>query len=239
MKRAERLFQILNVLRNRRTAITADHLADILETSKRTIYRDVQSLILSGVPIEGEAGVGYILHRHFDLPPLMFDVQELESLLLGIKMVRAWSDKQLAAGANSALQKILAVVPQHLRAREHEFSVFVPEFSATEKLSAYSEVIRPAINELKVLAILYTREDGETSNRNIHPLGLFFWGRVWTLVAWCELRGDYRTFRLDRINDLKETGATFVVNDGKSLNHYLARQRQCYEERMNSYDKAE
>jgi predicted DNA-binding transcriptional regulator YafY len=230
MKRAERLFQILNVLRNRRTAITADQLADILETSKRTIYRDVQSLILSGVPIEGEAGVGYILHRHFDLPPLMFDVQELEALLLGIKMVRVWSDKQLAAGANSALQKILAVVPPPLREREHEFSIFVPEFAATENLSAYSEVIRPAISELKILAIIYTREDGETSNRRIHPLGLFFWGKVWTLVAWCEMRQDYRTFRLDRIKDLIETGDNFVVNDGKSMDHYLARERKRYED---------
>ena len=230
MKRAERLFQILNVLRNRRTAITADQLADTLEASKRTIYRDVQSLILSGVPIEGEAGVGYILHRHFDLPPLMFDAHELEALMLGIKMVRVWSDKQLAASANSALQKIMAVVPPHLRAREREFSIFVPEFSATENLSRFSEKIRPAIGELRVLAIIYTREDGETSNRRIHPLGLFFWGRIWTLVAWCELRQDYRTFRLDRINDLLETKDTFVVNDTKSLDHYLARERQKYEE---------
>ena len=233
MKRAERLFQILNVLRNRRTAITADQLADILETSKRTIYRDVQSLILSGVPVEGEAGVGYILHRNFDLPPLMFDSQELEALLLGVKMVRAWSDRQLASGANSALQKILAVVPPPLRTREHEFSVFVPEFASTENLSAYSEVIRPAIKALKILAIIYTREDGETSNRRIHPLGLFFWGRTWTLVAWCELRKDYRSFRLDRIRDLCDTHETFTVNDGKSLDHYLARERRRYEECMN------
>lgn len=228
------MFQILNVLRNRRTAITADQLADTLETSKRTIYRDVQSLIVSGVPIEGEAGVGYLLHRHFDLPPLMFDVQELESLLLGIRMVRAWSDKQLAAGANSALQKIMAVVPPSLREREHEFSIFVPEFSDTRHLSAYSEKLRPAIDQLKIVSILYTREDGETSNRRIHPLGIFFWGRVWTLVAWCELRNDYRTFRLDRIKDLKESDETFVVNDSKSLDHYLARERQRHEEHFNS-----
>ena len=230
MKRAERLFQILNVLRNRRTAITADQLADTLESSKRTIYRDIQSLILSGVPIEGEAGVGYILHRHFDLPPLMFDAQELEALMLGVRIARVWSDKQIAAAANSAMQKILAVVPPHLREREKEFSIFVPEFASTENLSAYSEIIRPAISELNILAIIYTREDGETSNRRIHPLGLFFWGRVWTLVAWCELRKDYRTFRLDRINDLKETGETFAVNSNKSLDHYLARERQRYED---------
>lgn len=236
MKRAERLFQILNVLRNRRTAITADQLADTLETSKRTIYRDVQSLILSGVPIEGEAGVGYILHRNFDLPPLMFDPQELEALMLGIKITRAWSDKQMAAAANSALQKILAVVPPHLRQREDEFSMFVHEFAHAENLSAFSETIRPAIKELRILTIIYTREDGETSNRRIHPLGLFFWGRTWTVVAWCELRNDYRSFRLDRIKDLKVDDLTFTTNDEKCLDHYLTRERKRYADCQGNFD---
>ncbi len=222
MRRAERLFQLLNLLRNRRTVITADQLADTLETSVRTIYRDVQSLVLSGVPIEGEAGVGYRLQRNFDLPPLMFDVRELEALLLGVRMVRAWSDKELAASANSALQKIMAVVPPALREKEKQFPVYVPDFANTEKIAAYSHIIRPAIVDKNVISIDYQRADGEKSARHIEPLGLFFWGNVWTLLAWCQTRNDYRTFRLDRIEALHATDRKFELSESKNLEHYLS-----------------
>lgn len=227
MRRAERLFQILNLLRNRRLVITAEQLADKLDTSKRTIYRDIQSLILTGVPIEGEAGVGYRLARHFDLPPLMFDIREIEALLLGAKMVRAWSDREMASAANSALQKILAVTPPAIREAEQDFSIYVPEFGWNEKVSAHSEIIRPAINKKQILDIDYTRADGEQSSRSIQPLGLFFWGSVWTLVAWCELRQDYRSFRLDRINQLIRRDAHFELTSTKNMEHYLARIEDC------------
>jgi len=227
MRRAERLFQILNLLRNRRLVITAEQLADRLDTSKRTIYRDIQSLILTGVPIEGEAGVGYRLARNFDLPPLMFDLREIEALLLGAKMVRAWSDREMAAAANSALQKILAVTPPQLREAEQDFSIYVPEFGWNQKVSSHSEIIRPAIHQKQILDIEYTRADGEQSARRIHPLGLFFWGSVWTLVAWCELRQDYRSFRLDRINQLSVSDLLFELLPTKNMEHYLARIDDC------------
>ncbi|MCV6606130.1 MAG: HTH domain-containing protein, partial [Porticoccaceae bacterium] len=123
MRRADRLFQILTLLRNRRTAITARQLAETLEVSERTIYRDVQSLICCGTPIEGEAGVGYRLNRQFDLPPLMFSTDEVEALLLGTRMVQAWSDQQLAAAADTAMQKILAALPDNLRHRDEQLAL--------------------------------------------------------------------------------------------------------------------
>lgn len=223
MRRAERLFQILNLLRNRRLVVTAEQLADQLETSRRTIYRDIQSLILSGVPIEGEAGVGYRLARHFDLPPLMFDNREMEALLLGARMVRVWSDREMAAAANSALQKILAVTPPPLREAEQDFSIYVPPVAWSEKVTTHGEVIRAAIQNRQVLQIDYTRQDGEASQRQIQPLGLFFWGSIWTLVAWCELRGDYRSFRLDRIDELSVLDSGFEVSADKNIDHYLSR----------------
>ncbi len=229
MRRAERLFQLLNVLRNRRQVLTARQLGEILEVSERTIYRDMQALSLSGVPIEGEAGVGYRLQRHFQLPPLMFDRDEVEALLLGARMIRAWGDKQMAGAANSAMQKILAVLPDGLRDLEEDPSIQVPDFGAGKKLTAHSGVIRKAIRGKKSIQITYQRADGEVSTRVLLPLGLVFWGKTWTMIAWCELREDYREFRLDRIMNLEEQERTFSTREDMSLNHYLARYRALQE----------
>ena len=230
MRRADRLFQILNLLRNRRTVITAQQLADCLEVSERTIYRDIQALSLSGVPVEGEAGVGYRLQRHFDLPPLMFESHEVEALLLGARMVQAWSDRQLATAASSAMHKILAVVPDHLRHSDDELPLVVPDFHIAPEYIAFSEEIRSAIRQRQVLSIDYRRIDGQQSRRDIEPLGLFFWGLTWTMLAWCWLRREYRTFRLDRILSLAVSDHHFTLNDGKSLRHYLKVMKDCNED---------
>lgn len=230
MRKAERLFQILNLLRNRRTVLTAAQIAAALEVSERTIYRDIQALSLSGVPIEGEAGVGYRLQRHFDLPPLMFDHDEVESLLLGARMIRAWSDRQLAASASSALNKILAVLPAHLRAIEETSAIHVPDFQSQSAMAAYSEEIRKAIKKKDIIAIHYTDAKSEATQRRIWPLGIFFWGNAWTLVAWCELRDGYRVFRLDRIDKYEITGEGFDLHENCSLDHYLELQRLRYED---------
>ena len=221
MRRADRLFQILTLLRNRRTAITARQLAETLEVSERTIYRDVQSLICCGTPIEGEAGVGYRLNRHFDLPPLMFNTDEVEALLLGTRMVQAWSDRQLAAAADTAMQKILAALPDNLRHRDEQLALLVPDCHIDPGLMAYSDDIRSAIKKRCSLSIQYCRADGEHSQRTVQPLGLIYWGRVWTLVTWCELRDDYRTFRLDRIQQLTSKQQQFETGPEKCLKHYL------------------
>lgn len=210
--------------------MTAKQIAEKLEVSERTIYRDIQALSLSGVPIEGEAGVGYRVQRQFDLPPLMFDHDEVEALLLGVRMVRSWSDRQLAASANSALHKILAVLPSQLREVEETSPIMVPKFQEQTLASQYSEAIRKAIKNKTMIKVHYCDAKESNSLRTLWPLGLFFWGAAWTLVAWCELRNDYRVFRLDRITKFQSLEEHFATDPNRSLDHYLEMQRQRYYE---------
>ncbi len=227
MRKAERLFQILTILRGRRTVITALKLADLLEVSERTIYRDMQTLSLSGMPIESEAGVGYKLKANFTIPPLMFDEKELEALLLGARMVESWSGQVMAKAAKSALTKIHAVLPEQL----HQSHVQKPEWLIVPDIddgvsSQFSDQIGEAIKKSWVLNIRYQREDKAISQRLIWPLGLLFWGNKWTLVAWCQLRAAYRMFRLDRIIELELTHFVFQQSDNCNLQHYI---QQCAE----------
>jgi len=227
MRRTDRLFQIINLLRSHRHAVTARRLAETLQVSERTIYRDIQTLGLSNVPIDGEAGVGYRLSRHYDLPPLVFEASEVEALLFGAKMVQAWSDQQFASSANSAMQKILAILPEQVHVPEGDVQLFVPDIDT--RYRAYSEEIRSAIKKKQVLEIDYQREDAELSTRRIQPLSLVFWGRAWTVIAWCELRATYRMFRLDRILQLAETADCFTLSTEKSIDHYLQQMSDCEE----------
>ncbi|RYY73632.1 MAG: YafY family transcriptional regulator [Gammaproteobacteria bacterium] len=231
MQRAERLFQLLTLLRNRRTVMTAKQLSEHLQVSERTVYRDVQSLSLSGVPVEGEAGVGYRLSHRYQLPPLMFDRHEVEALLLGARMVSGWGDADMAAHAKQAVQKILSVLPDHLRHSDENLPLLVPHMEDVQKFyTAHSQPIREAIRARQVVNIVYTRADTQESNRVIEPLGLIFWGKVWTLVAWCQLRDDYRTFRLDRINSLNIMSDIFETHEVKSLQHFLALRKEKHQE---------
>lgn len=220
MRRADRLFQIVQNLHHERV-ITAHELAEELEVSVRTIYRDIQDLSLSGVPITGEAGQGYRLLRGFHLPPLMFNEEELEALLLGARMVRAWTDKGLAHAAHSALQKIEHVVPDKLKPEFNKQEIFVPDFPMEGMASDQMLIVRQAIKERNKIQIDYTREDKQDSNRIVHPLGLFYWGKVWTLVGWCELRGAFRHFRLDRIQNITKLEQPFELIEGRTLQDYL------------------
>ena len=229
MQRAERLFQLLTLLRNRRTVMTAKQLSEHLRVSERTIYRDIQSLSLSGVPVEGEAGVGYRLSHRYQLPPLMFDRHEVEALLLGARMVSSWGDIDMAAQAKQAIQKILAVLPDHLRHSDETLPLLVPNMEEVQKYyTAHSQTIREAIRTKQRVHIEYTRADEQQSARTLEPLGLIFWGKVWTLVAWCHLRSDYRTFRLDRIKTLKVVEELFETHNTKSLKHFLAQATEKY-----------
>ncbi len=222
MHRAERLFQLTTLLRNRRTVLTAKQLSEHLRVSERTIYRDIQSLSLSGVPIEGEAGVGYRLSHRYQLPPLMFDRQEVEALLLGARMVSSWGDSEMAKHANQAIQKILAVLPDNLRHADETLPLLVPNLEEVQKYyTAHSQPLREAIRQYRCVTVDYVRADEEHSVRTLEPLGLIFWGKVWTLVAWCQLRNDYRTFRLDRIQTIVITETRFVTHEHKSLAHFL------------------
>jgi predicted DNA-binding transcriptional regulator YafY len=202
MRRAERLFRIIEKLRPGRLT-TARELAASLEVSERTIYRDIAHLVGSGLPIEGEAGVGYIMREGYDLPPVMFSEAEMVALTAGARMVAAWGGSSMARGAESALEKIAAVVPDPVRARAERLSLHawggIPEDHAIRRTI---DMVEAATDQPHRVRIAYIDEAGKWSDRVVRPLGLWFWGKVWTLVAWCELRADFRMFRLDRITEM-------------------------------------
>ena len=216
MRRADRLFQIILYLRRRRFA-TARDLAQALEVSERTIYRDINELTCCGIPIDGEAGVGYRLRHDFDLPPLMFDREELEALRLGARMVKTWADPDLARSASYALAKIEAVLPADML--HNPSAIYAPRYDPYPVQLVGQ--LRHAINDLCKVHFHYARADGGQSERTVKPLGLFYWGRVWTLVAWCELRNGFRHFRLDRMSELTTT-EKFVEQQGQSLMDFFS-----------------
>ena len=211
MTKPERLLQLLTLLRSRRTAITANELADRLGVSERTIYRDIQSLELSGVSISGEAGVGYQLQAKSSIPPLMFTEAEIESLMLGIRLVNGWMDDELGASANSALDKIKAALPEKmLQDLDHRTTKFVvPEFYKYER-AKFAKDIRAAIEGRHPIQLIYEDEKKQASERVVYPLGLIYWGATWTLACWCTLRSDYRSFRLDRMQSIAIQAQTFA-----------------------------
>jgi len=219
VRRADRLFRLVQVLRARRFA-TARSLAEALEVSERTVYRDVRDLSLSGVPIEGEAGVGYALRRDFDLPPLMFDYEEIEALTAGARMVQAWSSPKLARAAQSALDKIAAALPNDKRVAMERTRLFAPSFHVDRELGKTLDTMREAIVAGRRLAFAYKDQGGQASERTVRPLGLYFWGERWTLAAWCEMRLGFRNFRLDRVSGVS-VGSRFPEEAGKRLEDFL------------------
>jgi predicted DNA-binding transcriptional regulator YafY len=230
MRRADRLFLIINALRGRRTALQARQLAETLGVSLRTVYRDVADLQLSGVPIEGEAGVGYVLRKGSDIPPLMFTADELESLVVGTRFVRAFAGEKLAAGAQTALVKIEAVLPPELRERSSRTRIYAPIWRDEEStaFAARIDQLHAAIETQHVLSLFYKDEVGHESERQVEPLCLAFWGGKWTLGTWCRLRSDFRNFRPDRISRLEETGEVFESPAGRNLDAYLQAMRGYY-----------
>lgn len=230
MRRADRLFLIINALRGRRTALRARQLAETLGVSLRTVYRDIADLQLSGVPVEGEAGVGYVLRKGSDIPPLMFSADELESLVVGTRFVRAFAGARLAQSAQTALMKIEAVLPPELRERSARTRIYAPIWRDEHKLAFAARIDRlhAAIETRQVLRLDYRDEAGKISTREIEPLCLAFWGGAWTLGTWCRLRLDFRNFRPDRIDKLAETGEVFDEGDGRNLDGYLLAMRGYY-----------
>ncbi|NZA25026.1 YafY family transcriptional regulator [Luteimonas sp. SJ-92] len=221
MRRADRLFLVIHALRGRRSALPARALAETLGVSVRTVYRDVADLQLSGVPIEGEAGVGYVLRKGADVPPLMFDGDELEALVAGTRFVRAFGGSRLAAGARSALLKIEAVLPPPLQARAQRTRIYAPARGDRIEASGIIDRLHAAIEARRVLAFDYRDEAGQPSRREVEPLCLAFWGGAWTLGAWCRLRADFRNFRPDRMRAVAETGERFEEHPARDLQAYL------------------
>jgi len=223
MRRADRLFQIVHILRQRRGTTTAAHLAQRIGVSERTIYRDVRDLILSGTPIDGEAGVGYRIRPGFDLPPLMFDRDEIQALVLGARIVRRFGDPALARACDAILHKVAAVVPKDLAPLLAETRLFVPRALGGVRAAGALNVAREALVAQKKLHLHYMTPDGPSTQRTVRPLGLFFWGQKWTLAAWCELRQDFRNFRLDRVNDATMLDDVFADEPGRTLKDLLTR----------------
>jgi predicted DNA-binding transcriptional regulator YafY len=216
VRRADRLFAIVQMLRGRRLT-TAEHLAERLGVSTRTVYRDIRDLSTSGVPVIGEAGVGYALDQSFDIPPIMFTRDEIEALTIGARMVSSWGGTALSAQAASALEKIVAVTPPSLRHAIDATQIYAPDFHIDKRISDRFEVARHAIRAQQKLVFDYADKETKSTNRSVRPLALHFWGDRWTLAAWCELRRDFRVFRLDRIRQLRLSDVSFRHEAGKTL----------------------
>jgi predicted DNA-binding transcriptional regulator YafY len=177
-------------------------LADWLSVSERTIYRDVRDLSLSGVPVEGEAGVGYRIKAGFDLQPLMFSPNEIDALVIGMRMVQAWGGPQLAASSVAALAKITLALPKDKRDFVEATPLFAPNFHIDPAHGERLEHVRQAIGRRCRLQINYVDAQGQATQRVIWPFALYFWGGAWLIAAWCEMRTDFRSFRLDRAGTL-------------------------------------
>lgn len=222
MRRADRLFQIIQLLR-RRHVITAAAIAEELEVSERTVYRDIRDLVGSGVPIEGEAGVGYMLRRGFDLPPLMFTAGEIEAMVLGARVVQSWGDAQLARAASEALARVEAALPDKLKAKMQATPLYAPGFHVRSDTMQRLSELREAIEHRCKTWMAYTDNELAETQRIVRPLGLFFWGRTWSVTGWCELRDDFRDFRLDRIQELKVLPEKWEPEPGRMLDDYFRR----------------
>lgn len=216
MRRAERLFQIIQLIRGRRLS-TARFLAERLEVSERTVYRDVADLLAQGVPIEGEAGVGYRMRAGFDLPPLMFSADEARALVAAVRLAQSRLDTELAARAESALSKMLAVLPAAARAAAESLAIYAPPVGPDEATRERLQRLRVAAEDRRVVQMHYLDLKGRASERRVRPLGCFYWSEVWTLAAWCEERGDFRNFRVDRIERLTVLDERFRDEPGSTL----------------------
>ncbi len=227
MRRADRLFEIIQRLRRHRV-VTARSLAEQFNLSERTIYRDIRDLIASKVPIEGAAGVGYSLRKGYDLPPLMFSERELEALVFGARMVQNWSDAELGHAADAALSKIENVLPAHLQRLLDDRSLWAAS-GMRRRVPVTFDLgrLRAAIRDHKKVKFRYSDEKGVETRRKVRPLSLWFYPPFWTAASWCELRNAFRFFRVDRMTDVEFLSEAFAQEDGKSAHdlfrHLLSR----------------
>ncbi|MCG8336934.1 MAG: YafY family transcriptional regulator [Proteobacteria bacterium] len=221
MRRADRLFQIIQILR-RTKIVTAARLAEELEVSERTIYRDITDLLSSGVQIQGEAGVGYTLSSLYDFPPLMFSDEEVEALVVGARIVKKWADPKLANAAEDVLVKVETVLPERLKSKIQKLPIFSLNFKYSEKDMDHLRLLRWATNNYTKVKIVYEKNPGDKTERVIRPLCLAFTPPYWLISTWCELRQDFRNFRLDRITNIEDMKENFVEEPGRSLEDFLA-----------------
>ena len=227
MRKAERLNEIVHHLRRMHQAVTADTLAALFEVSPRTIYRDIQDLMDSGIPITGEAGVGYVIDKQYHLPPIMFDADEIEAIALGIGMVSNWTDAAFARKAKSAYEKIQATLTAPMI---HELTQ-ISTFSAPSRYKIPWKVnfteVRECIRRKQFVTFSYLDLSDQVTDRTIRPLALISFSPIWLLAGWCEMRQNFRNFRLDRISDFSVSPQRFRDEKGKALSDYLKEQDEC------------
>jgi predicted DNA-binding transcriptional regulator YafY len=222
MRRAERLFDIIQILRTVSRPITAATLAEKLEVTVRTIYRDIAALQGSRVPIEGAPGLGYVLRRGFDLPPLMFTTEEIDAIAVGVRLLRRLRDRKLQEAAESVLGKLSAVVPQPLQSQLVAAPLYVSDGSAPAVTGIDLSQLRSAIRETRKLAITYVDEEGRHTRRTIWPIAMAYYVDVTLVGAWCELRNDFRHFRVDRILASDVLDDRFSADSGRLTAEWLA-----------------
>ncbi len=216
MRRADRLFEIIQLLRSARGPLTAQDLAVTLEVTPRTIYRDMAALQAMRVPIDGEAGVGYIMREGYDLPPLMFTVEEMEAVCIGLLLLSRTGDIALQKAGMRVANKMAEVLPPDRRARMNDGKLHVSRWGAEAPTYADLGVIRSAVRDERKLRISYRDEHGRDSERTIRPIAVFYHAQVVVIVSWCELRQDFRHFRADRIMSLVELDEDFL-HQGEAL----------------------
>jgi len=225
MRRADRLFDIIQTLRTAKGPLTAAMLAERLEVTARTIYRDVAALQARRVPIEGAPGIGYLLRRGFDLPPLMFTADEIDAIAVGARLLRRIRDPGLQDAALSVLAKISTVLPEALRAGVVKPAIFVSEGGATQPDGIDLSDARRAIRENRKMRIAYVDADGRRTRRTIWPIALAYYVDVTVLGAWCELRSDFRHFRVERIQTSAILEDRFSSDGGRLRDRWLAVQQ--------------
>lgn len=219
MRRAERLFRLVNELRSRGLC-RAEDLAACFEISVRTVYRDIAHLQGSGLPIEGEAGVGYLLRPGFDLPAMTFTFEQLDALAMGLSFVEVAGDASLAEAAQEARAKIQSSLPEPDKRKLQDAPLFAS--SRDGPASPLMKVVRRAVRERNILRLVYADVTGDLSDRRVWPLAIWAFTGGWLFAGWCELRRDFRAFRLDRAKTIEETGGQFKDEPSRNLEAYLA-----------------
>lgn len=197
--------------------MTAAAIAQSLEVHVRTVYRDVAALQARRVPIEGEPGVGYVLRRGFDLPPLMFTMEEVEAIAVGVRLLGRTGDQGLQQAAASVLSKVTVILPEPLRKRLDTSSFFVSDYGASTSPGVDLSALREAIRSGRKVHLVYDGEQGDRTERIVWPLAVAYYVQATLIAAWCELRADYRHFRTDRIVSAQILDEVFPAQDGRLL----------------------
>ena len=220
MRKADRLFRIVEHLKARKAVVTAKDLAKLFSTSLRTIYRDIADLSASGVPIIGEAGVGYILDKDHIVKPLMFTLDEIDALAMGAQMVKNFGGSNMKQSITHAMNRLVSALPKQLRDEYENTFLLARNMSAEDPISISFTELRSALRKKRFIQIDYLDLREQASKRTLRPLSIVFFCTAWVLLAWCEKRQDFRSFRIDRIEKMTLLDKTFRDEKGKRFADY-------------------